>query len=297
MPGQVLGVPAQRRQRVSQLVRRVGDEAALALPRSLEGRQHPVQGIGQPGHLVGRAAVVRARQPQRGIAAPLDHLGTLGERLERAQRAAGEHERDRGDEQRSRERAGHDQRARLVQGGVDLVGRRPDHDGAARGWAAERRERCGVEADVPGGQIAVAVNAPVRADRLQGQVSAREGRAGQLAPVAVDHLDLEPASLDRRLEHRGRRQERRRRRRELGHLGGPVAQRAVERLVQMAREQHLDGRPEHDHGGHDRHGRGRDDAGAQTRCPRAQPPAHLRRTKPAPLTVWISGGSPSLRRR
>ena len=38
--GDVLGVPAERRERRAQLVRRVGDEAALALAGLCEGAEH-----------------------------------------------------------------------------------------------------------------------------------------------------------------------------------------------------------------------------------------------------------------
>ena len=75
-------------------------------------------------------------QAQRGVAAPLDHLGAGRERGQRAQRPAGEHEGDRHDEQRGRQGGGDDQGARLPQRRVDLGGGRGDDHGAARRGAA-----------------------------------------------------------------------------------------------------------------------------------------------------------------
>ena len=48
-------VGADHRQRVAQLVRRLLDEAALALERLVDAGQHPVEGVGQVLQLVGRA--------------------------------------------------------------------------------------------------------------------------------------------------------------------------------------------------------------------------------------------------
>ena len=62
------GVAAQRGQRRPQLVRRVGDEAALGLARALERREHRVQRLGERADLVlgaGRREALRRSRPSR----------------------------------------------------------------------------------------------------------------------------------------------------------------------------------------------------------------------------------------
>ncbi len=73
----------------------------------------------------------------------------------------------------------------------------------------------------------------------------------------------------------------------MGDANRTRAQRAVELVSEMARDEDVDGRTEHDDREHRRSGR---------RENRAQPEVH-RMMNPTPRTVSISDGSPSLRRR
>ena len=84
---QVRGVPAQRGDRVSQLVRRIGDEAALGLAGLLERGEHPVQRLGEAVDLIG-ARPTSGGEAQRGVTRALDHGGAGRQPLERAQGAA-----------------------------------------------------------------------------------------------------------------------------------------------------------------------------------------------------------------
>jgi len=61
--------------------------------------------------------------------------------------------------------------------------------------------------------------------------------------------------------------------------------------VEMPGYKEIDGRTHRDEHEHDRNGR-RDDRPNLDRAP-----AHRPRMNPVPRTAWISGGSPSLRRR
>ena len=79
---QVRRIPAQRGDRVSQLVRGVCDESPLGLPCPLERGEHAVQRLGEPVDLLG-AATVAHRQAERCVARLLDHGGACGEPLER----------------------------------------------------------------------------------------------------------------------------------------------------------------------------------------------------------------------
>ena len=90
---QIRRIPAQRGDRVSQLVRGVGDEPPLGLARPLERGEHAVQRLGEPVDLLGAAAVAH-RQAERCVARLLDHGGAGGEPLERP-RAPGGRERAR----------------------------------------------------------------------------------------------------------------------------------------------------------------------------------------------------------
>ncbi len=66
--GDVGGIAAQRRERGAQLVRGVGDEAALGLARALERREHRVERLGERADLVARRrpeAAAASRRPSR----------------------------------------------------------------------------------------------------------------------------------------------------------------------------------------------------------------------------------------
>ena len=98
---EVRDVAAQRGQRRAQLVRGVGEEAALGVARPLEAGEHRVQRRREPPDLVGRRGL---GQPAARVARALDLRGRVGEPSERPQRSAHQHgERDRG-ERRGSER-------------------------------------------------------------------------------------------------------------------------------------------------------------------------------------------------
>ena len=86
--GEVVDVAAQRGQRRAQLVRGVGEEAALGLARALERwRASRSACRASSPHLVARG---RGRQAALGVAGALDVRGARGQPAERAQRAARE---------------------------------------------------------------------------------------------------------------------------------------------------------------------------------------------------------------
>ena len=121
---QQLEVGQHRGQRRPQLVRRVGDELALAGQRRLrlaaclvERVEHPVQRASELGDLV---LALGVRDPARRIASALDRAGGLGELGDRGHRApcggdAGQ-QRERG----AAEHAEPDEEAHAVGGGLDV---------------------------------------------------------------------------------------------------------------------------------------------------------------------------------
>jgi preprotein translocase SecF subunit len=111
------------------------------------------------------------------------------------------------------------------------------------------------------------------------------------AAVLVDHLDDELRPADGGVECAGRSQQGGSRRAQLRDLYGARSQGVIERAVKMPRDEHADDRADGDEGDQDAGG-GREHRAKQQRMAR-----HRVSTKPTPLTVWISGGSPSLRRR
>ena len=89
-------IGAHRRDRAPQLVGRVRHELALAGRRGLEPVEHLVHRLGQPADLVPPARHRYAAMHRR--ATDRQHLGA--DRLDRAQRAPGDHPRERADEER-----------------------------------------------------------------------------------------------------------------------------------------------------------------------------------------------------
>ena len=124
-----------------------------------------------------------------------------------------------------------------------------------------------------------------------GQHAAAEAaRAGDDPPARVDHLDEQRAAAEPALERPGLGEQLRGgggKPRDLGRAG---AQRVVERAVELRVEPREHGDAER-RDGHDDGDRG----GDRDACLEAGR-SHSSR-KPTPRTVWISGGSPSLRRR
>ena len=287
---QVRDVAAKCGQRRPQLVRCVGEEAALGVARALEAREHRVERRREPADLVAARGLGEAL-PR--VARALDlarRAGEPGKRLERASHQQGNGDRtDRGGGEPGEQRE-HMQRADRL---GDVGRRRADDHGAASGRAGDVGDRRGVGPEV----VAVERDAAERGDAVAHRpVSERDGkrataqreRPGDDAAVAVDDLDHRLRGADRRVERAGCRQQGGRGCRELCDLHRARAQRVVLRAVQVPGDEHVDRRAEHDH---------RDERRKCGRDGRAQAKAHRPRTNPTPRTVSISAGSPSFRRR
>jgi hypothetical protein len=76
----------------------------------------------------------------------------------------------------------------------------------------------------------------------------------------------------------------------LSDVDCPRPQGVVKGAVEVATNQDVDAGADDDECEHDGYRRGEDRAGSERAW-------HYRSTKPIPRTVWISGGSPSFRRR
>jgi len=136
LPGERLQTQAQRRERIAQLVRRVGDERALALERRDEVVGHLVERAGKPAQL-GRAAALGG---PRGEITGRQPPGRRVEVIDRPQQPMGQWQRA--------QRAGqqqHRQSARCEHGDAtcDLLARagrgRFEDNGADRHAAADLR--------------------------------------------------------------------------------------------------------------------------------------------------------------
>ena len=134
---EVRDVPAQRGQRRAQLVRRVGEEAALGVARALEAGEHRVQRRREPADLVVRCGL---GQPPPCVAGPLDLARRAGEPRERLQRAAHQERDGERADRGGGEPGEHGQRVQRADRLGDVGRRRADdHRPAAR--RARRRRR------------------------------------------------------------------------------------------------------------------------------------------------------------
>ena len=293
VPGEVRDVPPQGGQRGSQLVRGVGEEAALGVPRPLEAAEHRVQRGGECAHLV---AGVRLRQAARRVAGSLDLRSRPCERAERAEGAP--HQQRDGDpcQDRSGDPGPDDEQVQAVERLLEVGGGRRHDDGAAGRRPAQVGERRRVGAQPLVGARHVRVSGPPAADRARELTLYRESaaaereRAGDKPALAIDDLDRQLCPAERRVEGAGRRQHGRRRGCELRDRDRAPAKRCVERVMQVARDEHVRRRA----GARDREQDRRRRRG--DRAPAQREPAHSS-TKPTPRTVSISGGSPSFARR
>ena len=180
---------------------------------------------------------------------------------------------------------------------VQVVGRSGNCDRAARCRPAGIGERSNVHAQVVAAEVSgrVATGAardhllPERLDRKN--PSAEGKRPGDDPTVPVDHLDADLLCTDRRVECSGRRQECRRRGAELCHLDRTLAQRTVERAMEVPSDQDVDAGSDDHEGEQDREERGKD----RTSPDRSRD--HRWSMNPTPRTVTIIGGPPSERRR
>jgi hypothetical protein len=162
----------------------------------------------------------------------------------------------------------------------------------------ELAQRRGEDADRVGAEPLVGERGPAPAQRRPGRAVERQHAAAERpgardqTPVAVDDLDEQRAAAEPALERAGCGEHGRGRGGQARDLGGAPAQRLVERAVQAVVEPREDGDAEQDDGDDDGDRRGRGHAGAEGDRPHALPSR-----KPSPRTVWMIGGSPSLRRR
>ena len=222
--GEVGDVAAQRGQRRAQLVRRVGEEAALGVARALEAASIRVQRRGEPGDLVARSGF---GQPAARVAGALDLARGVGEPCQRpsarrisragaiAPRAAAMS-------------AAQSTNARTAASVVcDVVGRRGDDHGAAGRRRRRHRERRDVDARSVAAELAVRVAAAARGDRapharVRGQRPARRARAtGRRSGRGGRATSTRGCvAAERGVERAGRGQERGRRGAQLGDLDG-----------------------------------------------------------------------------
>ena len=173
-------------------MRRIGEEAPLAVARPLERGEHPVQRLGEPPDLVDR---LRLRQPAARVPAALD-LGRGGRQPpERRQRAPHQQRERRSPRAAAATNAArqHDQ-VHAAERRVELVRRCGDGHRATGGRAAgvgERRDvepqlvRAEVGARVPARPLAITLRASAATGRTR-PPSAERPRDDP--PAAVDHL-------------------------------------------------------------------------------------------------------------
>ena len=292
----VRGIAPQRGERGPQLVRGIGDEAALGLARLLERGEHRIERLRQRADLVAR---VGRGQPARRVARLGDRAGGGGEVGQRPQRPAGQQQRDSDCEHRRGDRGQQYERPQPVRGVLVLLRARGDEHGAAgRRPGSDTGERRAVEAHGSGAEPGVGVVGAPAGDHA-GDLGARaehapaeRSRARDDAPAAIDDLDEQPPASDASLERTGRRQQRRRGRAQLGNLRRPGAQCRVARRGLLALRQR-------DGSDAEQHGRERDRGACRQRDAHAQACRlpHGSSTNPTPRTVRMSGGSPSFRRR
>ena len=207
MPREVVDVADERGQRRAQLVRGVGEEAALGVARPLERGQHPVQRRGETADLVVRSSGSGSRRrgsPVRSISA-----AAPGEAPERRERAAHQ-QRERGRRGRGRDERGHEHErdGRSRASTSTSLRRRRDGDGAAGGRAARVGERRHVHPQVVAAELGARVPASAGRDHLAQERLHREHpaaereRAGDDPAAAVDDLDARSAA--RRARRRAR---------------------------------------------------------------------------------------------
>ena len=162
---------------------------------------------------------------------------------------------------------------------------------APRPELAQRRrvqaQRVGPEAARRRSRRVRSSSAPVGGGGVGQDAAAEPARAGDDPPARVDHLHQQRAAAEPALERAGLGEQLRGRGGQTRDLGGSRPQRAVERIVELAVEPCEHGDAEGRDGDHDGH-RG----GGRHACLEAHSSL-----KPTPRTVWMSGGSPSLRRR
>ena len=290
MAREVLDVPAQRSQRRAQLVRRIGDEAALRLARALEAVEHRVERRREAADLVGavrvgetaarvarapdlaarRGRAVRAAAARRASAAPTRAapIAAAAQRSEERQRV---HGADR----------------------VRQVGRRRGDEHAPRRRTDDRRERRRVDAQL------VIAEVDVREARVPAAIASCASDCGSTRPPSESERATirsarrpprrSPASRRRRVERAGRRQQRRRGRGQLRDLDRARAERAGRARWRRCRATSTSiAEPSTT--------TAIIVASAAARIERSAQ-AHRPITKPTPRIVSISGGSPSLRRR
>ena len=244
--------------------------------------EHAVQRLRQLAHLV---AGRRHREAATGVARPLDLPRGGGQPAQRAQAAPRHQRHGERAEQRGARRRDDQECAQPPQRPVDLVRRRGDDHRAAGGLAARPGERRDVETDPLAGERGVGVATAAAGQRRPFQraagqdLPAQRGRARDDPAARIDDLDGELAAAEGLLERARLGQHGRRGGAEAGDVGGPAAQRGVQRGAQLVRGEDREGEPGGRHG--DDHGErgGEDEAGAQAE------PAHRRRTNPAPRTV------------
>ena len=179
----------------------------------------------------------------------------------------------------------------------EVAGRRGDRNGAAGRRAAGIRERGDVDTKVVAAELGAGVPAGAARDhaapeRLHGEhTPAERQRSRDDAAAVVDHLDIDLLRADRRVEGAGRRQEGRSGRAQLRDVDRPLAQRPVERAVEVPCDQQVDA-------GADDHEREQDgEKRGENRPSSERARNHRSSMKPTPRTVAINGGAPSDRRR
>ena len=302
--GDVGGVAAQRRERRAQLVRGVGDEAALGLARLLERGEHRVERLRELADLVAR---VRRGQPAGRVARVRRSRGRPAERRRSGRRArrvssSGEPAREqrRGDGAHSS-----DERAQAVCGVArpprcsSRRARRRRRPGPRRARrAARRRARIG---SLPSSRVGVAGAAAARSRARLGGVR----RAARAPPSDAERATMRPwrsttctssvapptrpSSAPGAVSSAGAVALSR-----ATCVGALRAARVASEALQLARRAAAaTAMPSSDDREHDR----RAAAASATRTRRLAGALTGSSTKPTPRTVWISGGSPSLRRR
>jgi hypothetical protein len=290
------GVAEQGGDRRPQLVGGVRHEPLLALARGLERRQHPVQGLGEPLHLVAGAG--RGQAFVAGSAAA-DLVRGGRQRRQGPHRSAGQ--KPGGEDTRQHPEQRRDQRhaAHVGQVLVDVgeIGRHDDRAGIS---PRHRRERCDVDPQV------AATGGAARELRPAGAVGARDEvvrrhdpaaerqRAVEQPALAVQQLHQQRAPVDGAVERAGRIEQLRRRRLQRRQLGGAGAEPVVDRLAQRPAHQHELAGADDGRGDRDADRRRDGDPGAEAARSRDHDRSSV---KPTPRTVWTIAGGPSFRRR
>ena len=272
----------------------VGEKATLEIARPLETREHRVQRLRQAPDLV---ATRRQRQAAPRIAGPLDVCGGVGETSDRAECAA-EQQEDAERRERCGDETGEDEKqVEIPERAIHVSFGCGDDHRTAGGGTAEIGQRRRVDPQAIAADRGRRIRAAPARDRLRGHPSHGEHASAECqrprdeAVAAVEHLDAKLGAAQGRVECAGSRQQRRGGRAQLGDFDCALSQRAVERAMEIAGGEDVDARAGDDDRQEDPADRG-DHRAAEQRAHRQRP-----RTKPAPRTVSISEGSPSLRRR